>query len=204
MWFKDIKERRVYYVDFSPVKFGEFPTNSKLHLAIVLKKNNDKNTVVVVPLTGNESGLGKNKECILINSLPKRLKGKKSYIVKDQIRTLNVERINKIYDNNNEVDVFIEDELYLKVIKFIQEEVSKKITLDEKIEVYKDKLSELYKLKLVELAYIVKRGENIESIRTKIEGILYNDIEYKFTDKEKEDGIENIINSIKEKNLEVG
>ena len=39
MRYSDIKEKYVYYVDFNPVKACEFNNN---HLAVVLKKNNDK------------------------------------------------------------------------------------------------------------------------------------------------------------------
>ena len=70
MRFSDVKERYLYYVDFDPVRYCEFNGN---HLAVVLKKNNDKRTAIVMPLTSRENGVGTNKILIdNIEDLPER------------------------------------------------------------------------------------------------------------------------------------
>ncbi|MFL0198761.1 type II toxin-antitoxin system PemK/MazF family toxin [Clostridium sp. WILCCON 0269] len=95
MRFSDIKERYLYYVNFDPVKKCEFDGN---HLTVVLKKNNDKKTAIVVPLTSKENGVGKNKLLIpTIEDLPERLKGDKSFAVYDQVRSMNFSRFQPIY-----------------------------------------------------------------------------------------------------------
>jgi mRNA-degrading endonuclease toxin of MazEF toxin-antitoxin module len=46
----DIKVGHIYYVDYEPVRDCEF---NGLHLSLVLKKNNDKHTFIVMPLTSS-------------------------------------------------------------------------------------------------------------------------------------------------------
>lgn len=53
MRFSDIKIGHIYNVIFDPVRFCEF--NGK-HLALVLKKNNDRKTFIVMPLTSESNG----------------------------------------------------------------------------------------------------------------------------------------------------
>lgn len=67
MRFSDIRVGYIYNVIFDPVRTCEF--NGK-HLAVVLKKNNDKATFIVMPLTSAPSGAGVNKIKLGPNGLP--------------------------------------------------------------------------------------------------------------------------------------
>jgi len=53
----DIKVGNIYYVDYEPVRKGKF---NGLHLSVVLKRNNDRHTFVVMPLTSSVNGDGIN------------------------------------------------------------------------------------------------------------------------------------------------
>lgn len=82
--------RHIYNVDFDPVRDNEF---NGLHLAVVLKKNNDKKSAVVMPLTSVPNGLGTNKFEIHPFNLPPFFSANPSYAVYNQIRTLNANRL---------------------------------------------------------------------------------------------------------------
>lgn len=205
MEFKNIKERQVYYVNFNPAKKGEFDNN---HLAVVIKKNKDKKSAIVMPLTSKENGLGKNKILVDIPSLPSRLKGDKSYAVYDQVRTVNSGRFQEVYEDlgkNKIVEVNVDDKTYEDIIKFATLEIECRLTSEEKINFYNEKINDIYMEKIIELAYLIKNKgtnvneEEINELRNKIKDILYNIKEYKFTDKHKEDGIENIILEVLER-----
>lgn len=205
MKFDEVKERYVYYVNFNPFRKGEFNDN---HLSVVLRKNNDKKTMIVIPLTSKENGVGNNKILIDIPDLPERLKkdNQKSYAVYNQVRTVNSGRLQPIYKNKDHIeiiDVKVQNYVFMDLIKMATLELEQKLTLDEKIELNSNKLNDLYMEKIVNLAYKIKKSkEDIDRIRIELEGILYNNkIEYKFTDKDKENGIENIIRDILEKKI---
>ena len=61
----DIKVGYIYYVDYEPVRNGEF---NGVHLSVVLKMNSDRYTFVVMPLTSSANGNGVNK--IILAGLP--------------------------------------------------------------------------------------------------------------------------------------
>ena len=72
MRFSDIKVGYIYNVIFDPVRDCEFDGK---HLAVVLKRNNDKATFIVMPLTSAPNGVGVNKIKLgAMNSLPSSLK----------------------------------------------------------------------------------------------------------------------------------
>ena len=105
---RDIKVGCVYYVDFEPVKRGEF---NKKHLAVVIKKNVDEITFVVVPMTSKSSGVGINKiELGIIDDLPQNLKKNCSYAVVDQIRTVNSSRFFPLFEGNKVKEVRVSSE----------------------------------------------------------------------------------------------
>ncbi|MDR1550194.1 MAG: type II toxin-antitoxin system PemK/MazF family toxin [Hungatella sp.] len=58
MRFSDVKVQHIYSVDFDPVNICEF---NRKYFAIVLTKNIDKKTVIVMPLTTSSNGEGENK-----------------------------------------------------------------------------------------------------------------------------------------------
>ncbi len=205
MRYSDIKEKHVYYVDFNPVKKCEFNDN---HLAVVLKKNNDKKTAIVMPLTSRPNGVGTNKMLLpTINDLPARLKGDDSYAVYDQVRSVNYSRFQPVFENTTGmviVDVKLDDDVFLSIIEKGVSELEKKLSLEEKLELYSRKLHNSVNEKIVNLAYEIKKTdkeykEKIESLETKIKETIYNTSEFSFSEKEKEDGIEEIISKIIEK-----
>lgn len=201
MRFSEVKERHLYYVNFNQVRGCEFDGN---HLVVVLKKNNDKKTAIVMPLTSKPNGLGTNKLLIdPIADLPERLKVHNSYAVYDQVRTVNFNRFEPIYKEMNgheEVTVKIDDSIFMELILMGTGELEKKLVLEEKLILYKQKLNNSINEKIINLAYelIKSQGneEEVKRIKEEIRVIIMNKMEYKFTDKEKEDGIQNIINSI--------
>lgn len=86
----DIKVGKIYNVIFDPVRECEFDGK---HLALVIKKNPDGATFVVVPLTSSSNGIGINKLFVgQIESLPESLKKNDAYAVLNQIRTVNATR----------------------------------------------------------------------------------------------------------------
>ena len=84
------------------------------HLTLVLKKNQDNKTVIVVPLTRSSNGDGQNKVNIgEIEGLPSNLKTGDSYAVYNQVRTLNCNRFYALKDDlGNRVSVNIKNEVF--------------------------------------------------------------------------------------------
>lgn len=196
MQFKDVKVKQVYYVDYEPHRKGEFDSN---HLSIVLKKNKDKKTVIVIPLTSKGKGEGKNKMKIQISELPSRLSGVESYFVYDQVRTINTGRIEPIFDNYREIDVKVSDDAFKKIIKMATLELESKLTIDEKVNLYKEKLNDIYLEQIINAAYKLKNTEDEEKfkdLRNKIISLKYNIEEYKLTKKDLDSGIDKIIENI--------
>lgn len=90
MRFSDILVKHIYNVIFDPVRFCEFDGK---HLALVLKRNNDKRTFIVMPLTSEPNGVGVNKiKLDTITSLPLSMRNNDTYAVFNQIRTVNADR----------------------------------------------------------------------------------------------------------------
>lgn len=99
MKFSDIFINHLYYVDFDPVRNCEF--NGK-HLSLVLKKKNDNQTLIVIPLTKSSNGDGVNKLNIgRLDNLPNNLKAYNSYAVYNQVRTVNCSRFYALKDDDN-------------------------------------------------------------------------------------------------------
>lgn len=112
---QDIKVGHIYYVQFNPVKKGEFADK---HLAIVIKKNADKITFLTIPLTSQEIGLGINKvELGNLICLPKNLQNKASYAVLDQPRTVNADRFTHLFEEGKPYEVELPEELFIKVLR---------------------------------------------------------------------------------------
>ena len=122
---KDIKVGNIYFVDFDPVKTGEF---DRKHLAVVIKKNYDKITFVVIPMTSKERGAGINKVPLgIIECLPPNLRDKESYAVIDQLRTLHSSRFHELKNGDNAVDAIMPKDkmhmLYKAIIKDLLHDV---------------------------------------------------------------------------------
>ena len=111
----DIKIGHVYYVDYEPVKDGEF--NGR-HLSVVMKKNNDKATFVVMPLTSSPNGDGANKLNIgKITGLPSSIKTKDTYAVYNQVRTVNAMRFFSVKNGNMRIDVSMANTVLLNLFE---------------------------------------------------------------------------------------
>ncbi len=107
MKFSHIKPRSIYIVDFDPVRQCEF--NGR-HLALVLKRNNDKNTFIVMPLTSSPNGENINKINIgNIDTLPPSLRNNITYAVFNQIRTVKADRFIALKDGNKRVNSYVDE-----------------------------------------------------------------------------------------------
>ena len=116
----DIKVGHVYYVTFEPTRKGEF---DRYHMAVVLKKTINEITFIVIPLTSNSDGDGRNKVRIDIREqLPTNLKeqNKETYAVYDQVRTLNASRFRELMEDNKPLEVVVSssdmDTIYSKIV----------------------------------------------------------------------------------------
>ncbi len=122
---QDIKVGHIYFVNFSPIKKGEFPGD---HLAVVVKKNYDQISFVVIPMTSKEKGSGINKiDLGILQCLPPHLATSKSYAVIDQIRTTGAERFSALVENGIVVDAQMPrpkmNEIYRALIKDLLHDV---------------------------------------------------------------------------------
>lgn len=217
MRFGDIKVRHIYNVIFDPVRYCEF--NQK-HLALVLKKNNDKQTFVVMPLTSEPNGDGVNKIRVgSIESLPSSLKSNETYAVFNQIRTVNASRFISLKEGDKIIDVNIDDELFLKLLDLGTSDIMFDLTYDEKIRLYKSKYDQTRVSKAINLAYnilalknqvtaLIKDDEDnplikdknmeIQRISLEIKDTL-NNVEYTLSSNHINNGIDKILADILEK-----
>ena len=113
---KNIKVGHIYYVQFNPVKGKEFDSE---HMVVVLKKNVDRSTFVVVPLTSSSVGLGKNKICLgKLSCLPTSLSSRDSYAVYDQVRTVDSTRFHMVIDDTGKrVQVKLPENIFKEILK---------------------------------------------------------------------------------------
>lgn len=208
----NIKTRHIYNVIFDPVRYCEF--NEK-HLALVLKKNNDKQTFIVMPLTSEANGNGVNKIKIgIIESLPSSLRSNETYAVFNQIRTVNASRFISLKEGENVINVKINDELFLKLFDLGISDMMYDLSYDEKIILYKSKYEQTCVSKSIELAYNVLKlktetetltknnpdnpliNDNkikIERLKLEIRDTLNNIIGYTLSAKHIENGIDKIL-----------
>lgn len=185
MKFDDVLEKHVYNIDFNDVRDCEFDGK---HLGIVVKKNNDNKTVIVVPLTTSPNGDGANKINIgKINSLPDNLKKDDSYAVYNQVRTVNCSRFYALKDDDRDrINVKIDDDIYNQVISLCIGELITNHTLEEKLKYFYDCYSKVLLEILVNTAYNIKRvtkEKNVDrtqlaALKTKISCLLNQNIEY--------------------------
>lgn len=104
----DIRVGNIYNVIFDPVRDCEFDGK---HLAVVMKKNNDKSTFIVMPLTSASNGNGINKFFIgKILTLPSSLRSNDTYAVLNQIRTVNASRFISLKEGGAVVDAIFPQE----------------------------------------------------------------------------------------------
>lgn len=202
MRFSDIKVGYIYNVIFDPVRDCEFDGR---HLAVVLKKNNDKATFIVMPLTSASNGDGVNKVKLgVMTTLPSSLKLNDTYAVYNQVRTVNADRFITLKEGSAVKECQMEKHIFHKLLLLGIREMVYSIPQDERIEI----LKRAYEVELIskakDIAYqIVKlRKEEIPSkeqidellvqIRQTIKGVTYS-----FDQQLVKNGIDAIFNEAK-------
>jgi uncharacterized protein YifN (PemK superfamily) len=193
----DIKIGHVYYVDYEPVRDGEF--NGK-HLSVVLKRNNDKYTFVVMPLTSSANGDGVNKINIgKIAGLPPNIRNSDTYAVFDQVRTVNANRFMAVKDAGNRIDVCMERGVRLNLFELAVRDMIFNVGQDEKIAVLKSAYDMERFNKAKDLAYTIIRlrnsgtatDEKIAALETEIRNTLKG-AAYALNAKQTADGIQKV------------
>lgn len=173
--YSDINAGEVYYADLDPVRQYEFGQN---HLCIVLEKIDDGRSVIVISLTSNSSGIGKNKINIgILKGLPQRLitdkqgRPRNTYVVLDQVRTIVTNRIQPIYDGKNldgtkkEIRYSINDNVFSEIVcQLANLRLNNLHTKNEIMEYHKKKLFDYALDALLELIFSVikKQRESVE------------------------------------------
>lgn len=201
MRFSDIKVGCIYNVIFDPVRDCEFDGK---HLALVLKKNNDKSTFIVMPLTSASNGDGINKiEIGQISSLPNSLKGNGTYAVFNQIRTVNSNRFITLKEGDSVVECPIEETVFSQLFILGIKEIVYSVSQEQKIEILKRAYESECIIKAKDLAYTIiglkklnidneeKISELKHEIRETLQGISYS-LEKQYVD----DGIQDIFNAL--------
>ena len=166
----DIKVGHIYFVDFDPVRECEF---DRRHLAIVMKKNNDNKTFVVMPLTSAYNGNGINK-CKLENAifgLPSSLASNDTYAVYNQLRAVNASRFIAVKDEGNTSTVSLKQETFLELFNLTILDLMHNLNMEDKLNILKTGYEKQSLSKATSLAYdIIKKEKALEN---KMQDILY-------------------------------
>ena len=201
MKFSDILVKHIYNVIFDKVLPCEFDGK---HLALVLKRNNDKKTFIVMPLTSEPNGVGINKiKLHTITSLPSSLRKNDTYAVFNQIRTVNASRFISLKEGSNVIQSNIDDDTFYHLLSLGIKELMLNLDQDEKIYLLKKLYEKECINKAKDLAYnILKLKKEIENniekmaaIKIEIKGIL-NNIPYSLEQKYIDDGIKDILDDV--------
>ena len=163
MRFSNIKVGYIYNVIFDPVRDCEFDGK---HLAVVLKKNNDKATFIVMPLTSAPNGVGVNKIKLgAMNSLPSSLKTNDTYAVYNQVRTVNADRFIALKEGSAVKECPMEKYIFHKLLFLGLREMVYSIPQEERIEILKSVYEAELISKAKDMAYqIVKFFVSLKSI----------------------------------------
>ena len=154
----DITPGNIYNVIFDPVRDCEF---SGKHLAVVLKKNNDGATFIVVPLTSSSNGVGVNKLYIgKIDSLPSSLRNNDAYAVFNQTRTVNASRFITLKDGDRVVDVRMPKQKFYELLILSMRELIHNVNQNDRIELLKSAYEQESLIKAKDIAYNILRLEN--------------------------------------------
>lgn len=201
MRFSDIKIAHIYNVIFDPVRFCEF--NGK-HLALVLKRNNDNQTYIVMPLTSEPNGNGVNKiKLDTVDSLPTSLRSNETYAVFNQIRTVNASRFIALKEGTSLVNAKVDDETLSMLLHLGINQLIFNLDQDKKIELLKNFYEKECIIKAKNLAYdILRLRKDMEEKKNEIERIeqqikdTINNIPYDLEQKYIDDGIKDIFDDI--------
>lgn len=201
MRFSKVKEKHIYNVMFDPVRQCEF---NLTHPAVVLKKNNDSKTCVVMPLTTEPNGVGENKIDIgCISTLPSSLRGNNTYAVFNQVRTVNVNRFiafKEVIDGQNTpIDCSMDDFTFGILLQKALSDLTFAYTIDEKMDLYQKLYNEEKLNKCISIAYNIKRLDaefeamNSQRILLNNElGQLLDNFDYELSQTELENGIQQV------------
>lgn len=171
MRFSDIKVGYIYNVIFDPVRDCEFDGK---HLAVVLKRNNDKATFIVMPLTSAPNGVGVNKIKLgAMNSLPSSLKTNDTYAVYNQVRTVNADRFIALKEGSVVKECLMEKHIFHKLLFLGLREMVYSIPQEERIEILKSVYEAELISKAKDIAYqIVKLRKDENPNKEKIDELL--------------------------------
>lgn len=202
MRFSDIKVGYIYNVIFDPVRECEF--NGK-HLAVVLKKNNDSATFIVMPLTSAPNGTGVNKIRIgQINNLPQSLKSNDTYAVFNQVRTINANRFISLKEGTVIKECRLDKPVFYKLLGLAIHELVYNLNQDDRIAVLKSCYENALINKAKDMAYQIIKLRNTEASD---EGVIFkllqqiketiSDISYSLDKKLIDDGVGTIFDEAK-------
>lgn len=180
MKFSDILQGHVYNVVFDPVKNSEFDGR---HLAIVIKKNNDNRTAIVAPLTSSPRDEGVTKKNIgKISGLPINLKTHDSFVVYNQVRTVNHDRFIALKQGTSRISAQVDPAILKEVISLCLNEIASAFKVEDAIEYHFSKYVEHSIEEIVDLSYQIQRlllansnGENNEQIYELISKVQFLD-----------------------------
>lgn len=198
MKFSNIKVKHVYNVIFDDVRECEF---DGIHLALVLKLNNDKKTVIVMPLTSVSTGVGFNKVKLdKIDSLPSNLKTNESYAVYNQIRTVNANRFIALKDEDRKpIDVPIEDEVFSQLMILGIKDLMFNGTFDENISIIDGIKEQLLTEKAIGIAYDIRDNKgDIKYLEQQLK-LIADGLDFNYTVLHTQHRIDKIINDVIEK-----
>lgn len=193
----DIKVGYIYNVIFDPVRDCEFDGK---HLAVVLKKNNDKSTFIVMPLTSASNGNGINKLHVgQVPSLPTSLRSNDTYAVFNQVRTVNASRFISLKEGGTVVEALFPQDKFHQLLVLAIKELVYSIDQDSKINLLKTAYEQECVEKAKDIAYHVialekssdDTSEVILELENQIKGILSN-VPYSLEQKYIDDGVEAI------------
>ena len=154
----EIKAGNIYNVQFNPVAPSEF---GKKHLAVVLKKNADKSSFVVVPLTSSPSGLGVNKHNIgKISSLPNNLNTRDTYAVYDQTRTVDHSRFGSLIENSTPIQVKLSDDKLNEIFGLVFKDMLYNVPNENKVLILGQVFDEICREYLKDCVLNVRKQSN--------------------------------------------
>ena len=144
------------------------------HLAVVLKKNNDKATFIVMPLTGAPNGVGVNKIKLgAMNTLPSSLKNNDTYAVYNQVRTVNADRFIALKEGSAVKECPMKKHIFHKLLFLGLREMVYSIPQEERIEILKSVYEAELISKAKDMAYqIVKLRKEENPDKEKIDELL--------------------------------
>ena len=202
MRYSDIKEKHIYKVIFNPTRQCEFDGE---HLAIVVKKNSDNKTAIVIPMTSKSKGEGINKVNVgKITTLPDSLNKTDSFVVYDQVRTVNSSRFIFLKQDGNKVQCPVDEDLYSYVVSLCTDELISVLSNEEIMEIHQRKYVEFKTKVIIDSTYELKRlitnssgKETIIASITKIRSLCNGfDIGEHLEEKDRKNGILEMINKV--------